>query len=48
MEQFLRTELLIGKDNLKKLREVSVIVIGFGAVGNFAAKYFHFFLQSSI
>lgn len=38
MEQFLRTELLIGKDNLKKLREASVTVIGLGAVGSFAAE----------
>ena len=38
MEQFLRTELLIGKDNLNKLREASVTVIGLGAVGSFAAE----------
>lgn len=38
MEQFLRTELLMGKDNLKKLQRASVTVIGLGAVGSFAAE----------
>ena len=38
MEQFLRTELLIGKDNLKKLHNAKVTVIGLGAVGSFAVE----------
>ena len=38
MEQFLRTELLLGKDNLKKLRAAKVTVIGLGAVGSFAVE----------
>ncbi|MCL2144718.1 MAG: tRNA threonylcarbamoyladenosine dehydratase [Endomicrobia bacterium] len=38
MEQFLRTELLIGKDNLKKLQNAKVTVIGLGAVGSFAVE----------
>lgn len=38
MEQFLRTELLIGKDNLQKLQNARVTVIGLGAVGSFAVE----------
>lgn len=38
MEQFLRVELLIGKEKLKKLRESSVTVIGLGAVGSYATE----------
>lgn len=33
MEEFVRTELLIGKDNLKKLNNSNVILFGVGGVG---------------
>jgi len=36
MDQFLRTELLIGKDKVQKLKESFVIVIGMGAVGSYS------------
>lgn len=38
MEQFLRTELLIGKENLQKLQKAKVAVMGLGAVGSFAVE----------
>ncbi len=38
MEQFLRTELLLGKDNLNKIFNAKVAVIGLGAVGSFATE----------
>jgi tRNA A37 threonylcarbamoyladenosine dehydratase len=38
MEQFLRTELLLGKENLNKLQNAKVTVIGLGAVGSFAVE----------
>ena len=38
MEQFLRTELLIGKENLQKLQKAKITVIGLGAVGSFATE----------
>jgi tRNA A37 threonylcarbamoyladenosine dehydratase len=38
MEQFSRTELLIGKDSLKKLQKSSVTVIGLGAVGSYCVE----------
>lgn len=36
MEQFKRTELLLGKENIEKLFNSTVAVIGLGAVGGFA------------
>jgi tRNA A37 threonylcarbamoyladenosine dehydratase len=33
MEQFLRTELLLGKENLNKIFNAKVTVVGLGAVG---------------
>ena len=38
MESFIRTELLIGKDNLEKLKNSSVAVFGVGGVGGFAVE----------
>jgi len=38
MEQFSRTELLIGKEGLKKLQKSSVTVIGLGAVGSYCVE----------
>ncbi len=38
MEEFERTELLIGKDNLKKLQNSSVAVFGVGGVGGFVVE----------
>jgi tRNA A37 threonylcarbamoyladenosine dehydratase len=38
MESFLCTELLIGKEKLKKLQASSVTVIGLGAVGSYAVE----------
>lgn len=38
MEQFLRTRLLIGEENILKLQKASVTVIGLGAVGSFATE----------
>ena len=40
MEQFLRTELLLGKDKLLKLFGAKIFVIGLGAVGSFAVEMF--------
>ena len=37
-EQFLRTSLLLGEDNIKKLFNAKVVVIGLGAVGSFATE----------
>ena len=37
-EQFLRTSLLLGKDNIEKLFKSKVAVIGLGAVGSFATE----------
>ena len=37
-EQFLRTSLLLGKDNIEKLFNAKVAVIGLGAVGSFATE----------
>ncbi len=37
-EQFLRTELLIGKEKLKNLHKSRVVVIGLGAVGSYAVE----------
>jgi tRNA A37 threonylcarbamoyladenosine dehydratase len=34
-----RTELLIGKDGIKKLAQASVLIVGAGGVGSFAAEY---------
>lgn len=34
-----RTELLIGKDNLEKLTRAHVLVVGMGGVGSFAAEF---------
>jgi tRNA A37 threonylcarbamoyladenosine dehydratase len=36
MEQFLRTEIILGKENLKKLKGSFVVLIGLGAVGGYA------------
>ena len=38
MEQFLRTELLLGKENIQKLHNAKITVIGLGAVGSFAVE----------
>ena len=38
MERFLCTELLLGKEKLKKLHESSVTVIGLGAVGSYCVE----------
>lgn len=38
MEPFSRTELLIGKDGLKKLAKSKVIIFGIGGVGSYAAE----------
>jgi tRNA A37 threonylcarbamoyladenosine dehydratase len=38
MDQFSRTELLIGKDGLKKLQKSAVTVIGLGAVGSYCVE----------
>ena len=35
LDQFSRTELLIGKDGVKKLKESKVVVFGIGGVGSF-------------
>ena len=37
MEQFLRTEILIGKDNMEKLNKTKVAVFGVGGVGSYTA-----------
>ena len=38
MEKFIRSSLLIGKDNLKKLQNTHVAVFGVGGVGGFTAE----------
>ncbi len=38
MEQFLRTELLLGKDKVEKLQNAKITVVGLGAVGSFAVE----------
>lgn len=38
MNQFLRTELLLGENNLRKFSEARVAVIGLGGVGSYAAE----------
>lgn len=38
MNELLRTEILIGKDNLKKLKDLSVLIFGVGGVGSFSAE----------
>lgn len=38
MEEFLRTELLIGKENLEKLKRANIAVFGVGGVGGFAVE----------
>lgn len=35
---FARTELLIGEENMKKLKNASVVVVGIGGVGSYAAE----------
>ncbi len=37
-EQFSRTELLIGKDGIEKLRKAKVIIYGIGGVGSYSAE----------
>lgn len=36
MEQFQRLEIIIGKENLEKIKNTTVLVIGLGGVGSFA------------
>ena len=38
MEQFSRTERLIGKDNLEKLKNKNIIFFGLGGVGSYVAE----------
>jgi len=38
MEQFLRTELLLGKEKLSKIFDAKIFVVGLGAVGSFAVE----------
>lgn len=38
MERFLRTEILVGKENLNKIRKSRVAVFGLGAVGSYAVE----------
>lgn len=38
MEQFSRLELLIGKDNLSKINNTTVLIIGLGGVGSFTVE----------
>lgn len=38
MEEFSRTQLLIGKEGLKKLKEARIIVFGIGGVGGFVVE----------
>ena len=38
LNQFSRTELLIGKDGIKKLQEAKVAVFGIGGVGSFVVE----------
>lgn len=37
-EEFVRTEMLLGKENVARLRNASVILFGVGGVGSFAAE----------
>ena len=39
LNQFSRTELLIGKEGIEKLQNAKVAVFGIGGVGSFAALY---------
>ena len=39
IHEFSRTELLIGEERLKKLREASVMVFGVGGVGSHCPKH---------
>ena len=36
MEQFYRTEILVGKDNMEKIKNTRVLVFGVGGVGSYA------------
>jgi tRNA A37 threonylcarbamoyladenosine dehydratase len=38
MEQFKRTEMLLGAENIEKLRNSKVVVMGLGGVGSYAAE----------
>ncbi|OQY08206.1 MAG: tRNA cyclic N6-threonylcarbamoyladenosine(37) synthase TcdA [Fusobacteriia bacterium 4572_132] len=38
MEKFMRTELLIGKENLKKIQELKIAIFGIGGVGSYVAE----------
>ena len=38
MDQFTRLELLIGKDNLKKIKNSTILVLGLGGVGSFVCE----------
>ena len=38
LEQFSRTELLLGRDAIEKLSRAKVIVFGVGGVGGYAVK----------
>ncbi len=38
MEKFIRTELLIGKENLKKIQDLKIAIFGIGGVGSFVAE----------
>ena len=38
MEQLKRFEILVGKDNIKKIKETTVLVIGIGGVGGYAVE----------
>lgn len=38
MEQFSRTERLIGKDNLEKIKNKNIIIFGLGGVGSYVAE----------
>ena len=38
MEQFSRTESLIGKDNLEKIKNKNIIIFGLGGVGSYVAE----------
>ncbi len=37
-KQFLRTQLILGEENLKKLHQSSVVIVGLGAVGSFCSE----------
>lgn len=38
LDQFSRTELLIGKDGIEKLRNAKVAIFGIGGVGSFVVE----------